>query len=146
MSTSLFAPLREPFERLLRLQEELGRALEHPLQTFSALSGAGVFPQANVFNTPEGCVVRLEVPGMTPQSLRLEVAGNVVRISGKRDQTQRGSFHRRERWAGEFARSFQLPQDLEPAKAEASYRHGLLTIRVPRREEAKPRQITVHAS
>ena len=55
----------------------------------------------------------------------------------------RGSYHRRERWSGEFSRSLTLPPAVDPSKAKASYEHGVLSLRVPCREEAKPRQIPV---
>jgi HSP20 family protein len=54
--------------------------------------------------------------------------------------------HRRERWTGEFTRSLQLPDELDLEKANASYRHGILTVRIPRREEQKPRQIPVSST
>jgi HSP20 family protein len=59
---------------------------------------------------------------------------------------QGGSFHRRERNNGQFSRSLQLPGDLELGRAEASYKNGMLTIRIPKKEEAKPRQITIKAA
>jgi HSP20 family protein len=71
-----------------------------------------------------------------------------LRVSGKREiKTQgEGSFHRRERGRGEFSRSLQLPADLDVARAEAACKHGMLTIRIPKNEEAKPRQISVKAA
>ena len=68
-------------------------------------------------------------------------------MSGKREikTPENGSFHRRERDSGEFSRSLQLPSELDLSRAEASCKHGILTIRLPKKEEAKPRQITVHA-
>ena len=65
-------------------------------------------------------------------------------MSGKRDATHNGdALHRRERWSGEFSRTFELPEDLEPGKATATYRHGVLTVEVPRSEAAKPKHIEV---
>ena len=71
-----------------------------------------------------------------------------LKISSKREvpPPTEGSFHRRERGTGQFSRSFQLPADVDPARAEASYKHGILSVRVPKKEEAKPRQITVKAA
>lgn len=139
----------DPFEALLRLQEELDRVFERPLAWWDlGPSGRGVFPPANIFSDREGYVIRLEVPGLRPEDITVEAHGNTLTVSGKRDTgaVARGSFHRRERWSGEFSRSFQLPPDLDPSKAQATYSKGILTIRVPKREEAKPRAIPVQAS
>ena len=57
-----------------------------------------------------------------------------------------GTSTSKQRGAGQFARSFQLPADVDTTRAEASYKHGILTVRVPKKEEAKPRQITVKAA
>lgn len=137
--------LSQELDPLLRLQAALDRAVERPFAWNLGLSGAGAFPSINVFSDAEGYVIRCEVPGVASESLSVQATGNTLTISGKRDTAERasGSFHRRERWSGEFSRALELPRDLDPGKAEASYRKGVLTVRVPRREEAKARQITV---
>jgi HSP20 family protein len=111
-------------------------------------SGRGVFPPVNLFSDEEGYTIRLEVPGLAPENFTIDARDSTLRISGKRedDVPADASVHRRERWSGEFARSVQLPDELDLSKAEASYKHGILSIRVPRREESKPRQITVKVS
>lgn len=138
----------DPFESLLGLQRELERVFESPFGSNLGLSGRGVFPPVNVFSDREGYVLRLEVPGLAPESLEIETQGRTITVKGKRDLNppKGGSFHRRERGAGAFARSIQLPDDLDLVKAEATCKHGMLTIRVPKKEEAKPRQITVRAA
>lgn len=145
----LFSYAHEPFNSLLRLQEELDRVFERPLGRWeSSPSARGVFPPVNVFNQPDRCVIRVEVPGLSPENTSLEAQGNTLMISGKRklEEETKGSVHRRERWSGEFSRSLQIPKDFDLSRSEASYRHGILNIEVPKREEAKPRQITVRAS
>lgn len=138
----------DPVNSLLQLQREMERAFEHPLGVDLGLSGRGVFPPVNVFSDRDGYVVRLEVPGVDPANLTIETHGRTLTVSGKRESTPvaGGSYHRRERSEGQFSRSIQLPQDLDVDRAEASCKHGLLTIRVPKREEAKPRQINVKAA
>jgi HSP20 family protein len=143
-----FGSETEPMRDLLRLQRELDRAFEHPLGLDFGLSGRGVFPPVNVFSDRDGYVVRVEVPGVTPENLNIQSHGRTLTISGRRElkPAAGGSFHRRERNQGEFSRSVQLPQDLDLARAEASCKFGLLTIRIPKREEAKPRQISIKAA
>ncbi len=135
----------DPVSGLLELQRELDRAFERSPGVGPGLSGRGVFPPVNIFSDKDGYVVRVEIPGVPPEQLTIETHGRTLTISGTRDVAapSGGSFHRRERGSGEFSRSLQLPDDLDPGRTEASYQLGILTIRIPKREEAKPRQITV---
>ncbi len=104
-----------------------------------------VYPAINVFSDGDETVIRAEVPGLAPETLNVQVEDRMLTISGKREPLEpaQGSFRRRERGTGEFSRRLRLPTDLDLGKAEASVRHGVLTLRVPRREEAKPREIKV---
>ena len=138
----------DPVGGLLTLQRELERVFENPLGLDLGPSGRGVYPPVNVFSDRDGYVVRVEVPGVAPDQINIETHGRSLTISGKRENAapQNGSFHRRERGSGEFSRSVQLPADLDLEHAEASYKHGLLTVRVPKKEAAKPRQISVNAA
>jgi HSP20 family protein len=90
----------------------------------------------------------METPGVSADQINIESHGRTLTVSGKRESgaSQGGSFHRRERNGGQFSRSLQLPADLELSRAEASYRNGMLTIRIPKKAEAKPRQIAVKAA
>ena len=133
---------------LLSLQRELERAFQNPFGLDLGVSGRGVYPLVNIFSEPDGYVVRLEVPGVSPEDLHIESQGRSLTIKGRRERRgpEAASFHRRERDSGEFSRSLQLPDSLDLMRAEASYKNGILTIRVPKREEAKPRQISVKAA
>jgi HSP20 family protein len=146
MALIRFSPELDPVDALLSLQRELSRAFESPSGFDLGLSGRGVYPPLNVFSDRDGYVLRMEVPGFAPEKLAIEAQGRTLTVSGKREikTPANGSFHRRERSGGEFSRSLQLPSELDLAGAEASCKHGILTIRVPKKEEAKPRQITVH--
>jgi len=133
---------------LLDLQRELDRFFHNQQGLDLGVSSRGVFPAVNIFSDKDGYVARLEVPGVAPDQISIESHGRTLTVSGKRDlkTPEGGSFHRRERDAGEFSRSLQLPDDLDASRAEASYKHGLLTIQIPKREDAKPRQIEVKAA
>ena len=138
----------DPVGGLLALQRELERVFDKPYGFDLGPSGRGVFPPVNVFADKDGYVVKLEVPGVAPDNVAIETEGRTLTISGKREvpPPTEGSFHRRERGTGQFSRSFQLPADVDTSRAEASYKHGILTVRVPKKEEAKPRQITIKAA
>jgi HSP20 family protein len=148
MALFRFSPSFDPVNALLNLQRELDRVFDKPLGFDFGLSGRGVYPPVNVFSDKDGYVVKMEVPGMESEKLNVEAHGRTLTISGKREAAalQGGSFHRHERSGGEFSRSLQLPADLDLGRAEAAYKHGMLTIRIPKKEEAKPRQITIKAA
>lgn len=138
----------DPVNALFRLQEELGRVFQNPRGMDLGPSGFGVHPPVNIFRQGDDVVVRLEVPGFAPENLTIESREQTLAISGKRPEepVAEGAYHRRERVVGEFSRSIQLPRDVDPAQAAASYKHGVLTVRVPARAETKPRQIAVTAA
>jgi HSP20 family protein len=148
MALFRFSSGLDPVAGLQNLQRELERVLDKPFGIDLGPSGRGVFPPVNVFADRDGYVVKLEVPGIAPENVSIEAEGRTLTVSGKREiaPPTEGSFHRRERGAGEFSRSLQLPADLDLPRAEASYKHGILTVRIPKREEAKPRQITIKAA
>jgi len=148
MALMQFSSESDRVDALLALQRELSNRFDRPFGLDLGPSGRGVFPAINVFTDREGYVLRMEVPGVAPENLEIQTQSRTLRVSGKRDikPPGEGSFHRRERAVGEFSRSLQLPADLDTARAEASCKHGMLTIRIPKNEEAKPHQITVKAA
>ncbi len=145
--TMRFASPFSPFDRLLSLQREIERAYDNPVG-FEGVGGRGVFPPVNVFKNGDGYLVRIEVPGVPPEKLNLQTHGRTVTISGEREaeHVEGASYHRRERDAGSFSRSLTLPANLDLENVEASYKHGVLTLRVPLKAAAKPRQIAVKAA
>jgi len=145
------APIRfqdlDPVRHLLTVQQELERFQRNPSFSLGP-SGYGAFPAVNIFDEHEGTVVIAELPGVELEALNVAGQGNTLTISGeRRRETPADSvgYHRRERPFGEFSRSIQLPDNLDLAKATASCTAGLLTIRIPKAETAKPRQITVQS-
>jgi len=138
----------DPVGGLLALQRELDRVFDKPFGIDLGPSGRGVFPPVNVFTDKDSYIVKLEVPGVAPEDVSIEAEGRTLTISGNREvpPPTEGSFHRRERGTGHFSRSFQLPADVDPSRADASYKHGILSVRVPKKEESKPRQIAVKAA
>ena len=135
-----------PFAGLLELQDALGQALESPgLGVGRGLSAPSVFPPLNVFTDKDGAaVVRAEIPGIAPDDVQIQVEPMRLTISGERAPDRIGNgYHRRERRFGRFSRSVQLPADLDPEHATAEYRDGLLTVRIPKAESARPRKVEI---
>jgi HSP20 family protein len=91
-------------------------------------------------------VVRAEVPGMGLKDFEISVSGEILTVQGTRttgEGLEGGWYHRRERESGRFSRAVRLPAEVEGVQAEATYVAGVLTVRLPLREPAKPKQIPV---
>src|ERR1051325_5363624 len=106
---------------------------------------AGWTPAVDIFtNAQQDVVIKTEVPDVKREDLKVTFEHNVLTIEGERkfdDTVSRVQFDRIERQYGSFRRSFTLPTSVDSARATASYADGVLTITLPKREEAKPRQI-----
>jgi len=110
---------------------------------------AGVFPLMNVTENKDHYYVRAELPGLRADDLELSVTGDTLSISGERKipaEDEKAQYHRRERDAGRFSRIVTLPAQLNTSQVEARCTDGVLTVVLPKAEEAKPRQIAVKAS
>jgi HSP20 family protein len=137
----------DPFSSLLSLQQELERFTRNPAFSLGP-SGYGAYPPVNVFEDSEGTVIIAEVPGLDPAKIEVSGQGRTLTLRGERKREEGlnpAGYHRRERPFGEFSRSIQLPNDLDLSKATANYESGVLTLKVPKAEAAKPRQIMVNA-
>jgi HSP20 family protein len=137
--------VRDPFSTLLGLQ----RAMESAMGSDwfgSRTSGSGAFPLINVFTDGDDFVVVAELPGVKKEDLDIQVRGDTLRIQGKKTITydENASVHRRERSAGQFDRTLALPDEVDSSKVAAEYRDGVLTLRLPRAESAKPRTVTIN--
>jgi HSP20 family protein len=138
----------DPVGALLGLQDELERFMRNPAFG-TGLWGSGAYPPVNIFDSPDGAVVVAEIPGVEAAKISVLGKGRTLTISGERDFKPNGDglgYHRRELNEGKFSRSMQLPEDYDVSRAEARYEAGLLIVRVPRAEHAKPRQITVQSA
>jgi len=139
-----------PFEEMERLRRQMellsgGRAGERLWGT----PAAGVFPLMNITEDKDNYYVRAELPGLSADDLELSVTGDTLSVSGERKipaEDEKAQYHRRERDAGKFSRIVSLPAQLDTGKVEASCKDGVLTVTLPKAEEAKPRQIAVKAS
>jgi HSP20 family protein len=101
----------------------------------------------DIYETAEKeIVLKAELPGLKREDIDLTVENNTLTIRGVRrkdDSVADGQYHRSERVYGACSRSFTLPNTVDSSRVKAEYRDGVLTVRLPQREEAKPRQISV---
>jgi HSP20 family protein len=91
----------------------------------------------------------MDVPGIDAKDINIEVAGNTLRITGERkeEKEEKGeTWHRIERRSGSFARSVPLPCSVKEDKAEAAYADGVLTVKIPKSEEAKTHKVKVQCN
>ena len=105
-----------------------------------------VYPAINLTEGGDNLYVRAELPGVNPESLDISVIEGKLIIRGERkieEEDQKTSYHRREREAGIFRRTISLPMKVDSGKVSASIKNGVLTITLPKSEEAIPRRITV---
>lgn len=136
----------DPFRELAQIQRRIGRMLEDAgLPRFERWLAGGAYPPVNVYTTPDEVVVAAELPGVKVQDVDVSVVSGVLTLRGRRPEPADGDvrYIRRERATGEFTRTIALAEQVDHAKARAEYRKGILTVILPRAEEAKPRRIEI---
>jgi HSP20 family protein len=120
--------------------------------TFFADSGEDVtsrpwMPPVDIQESDDAYHLQAELPGLTSENVQITLENNVLRLSGERtfekDTTKKENFHRVERVYGSFSRSFALPHQVASDRVEAKFDHGVLSITVPKAEQAKPRRISI---
>jgi HSP20 family protein len=141
----------DPFRDLMSIQNELNRLFGRTYAggETGASSGSAWVPPLDVYETKDHFVVTVELPGVEPDSVDLTVEDATLTIRGDRPfygDVPEEAFHRVERRYGSFARSLQLPPTANPEAIEAGFDRGVLTIEVPKAEEAKPKKITIKAT
>ena len=145
-SRSLFAPLT----RLSALNDEMDRLFQTPFfgngreanDTF-----AGWTPAVDLYQDKDNVVLRAELPGMRREDIQVSLHEDVLTLSGERREEksadQRGNL-RTERFFGRFERRFTLPVRVDASRVAAAYEDGILSVTLPKAEEAKPRQIEIN--
>ena len=111
----------------------------------STWSIAEAGPRTNLYDVGDRLEIRVEVPGIAKEDLNIKIQGNYLEISGTRkaDTPDGYKAHRIERGPSTFTRSFTLPAEVETAAVEAALKDGVLTMRLPKIEPAKPKQIAI---
>lgn len=106
---------------------------------------SGVYPPVNVSEDEEALYVRAELPGVPAGDIDVSVENDNLILRGERkiESSQEVNYHRRERTAGTFRRILSLPVRVDTSKVSADLKNGVLTIVLPKADEAKPRQISV---
>lgn len=136
-----------PINGLFSLPREIDRMMEDTLGPWGRGENLRQwFPVTDISETPESLTLRLEVPGLTRDQIKISVENNTLSVRGEKVQetsSEDESFHRTERSFGAFERSFALPPYADTDQVKASLSDGVLAISLPRREEAKAREISI---
>jgi len=142
----------DPFRQLSTLRSEIDRLFEEP---FSALSEgmqpfmSGWSPALDVFEDRDNLTVKAELPGMKKEDIEISLHDGVLTLSGERKEAQKfdqGEIHRSERFVGKFQRTLTLSTTVDIDNVKATYKDGILTVVLPKSEQAKPKQIQVKTS
>lgn len=131
---------------LSRLQDQLDQMFEQPDFAMSDLLNGGWLPAVDVLESQDKLTVKVELPGFKREDLDVSVQDNNLIISGERKadaERKDGDFYRSERFYGKFHRLIELPFAVDTGKIEARYNDGVLTIMLPKSEQARAKQIEV---
>ena len=140
-----------PVEQLSTLREEINRLFDSP---FGELTGRmelfnGWTPAVDLFEDKDNLIVKAELPGMKREEIDISFHDGTLTISGERkyeEKNQDSEPYRSERFFVRFHRTLALPKPVQSDKATANYKDGILTVMLPKTEEAKPKQIQVNVS
>jgi len=139
--------LYDPWASLRSLQNEINDLFE----TDRSPAATGLFdrsfsPAIDVIEGEQAFTVLCELPGLEQKNIDVSVESNVITIKGEKaveKEEKKGKFFKKESWSGSFQRTLPLPASVDIEGIDASLKDGILTIELPKKEEAKPKQITV---
>jgi len=138
----------EPFRGAATLQEQVNRLFNDVFERNQNESSLSTWaPAVDIYETEQELVVKADLPDVDPKELDIRVENNVLTIRGERKfekNVSQDNYLRVERTYGAFSRSFSLSNTVNPEAIKAEYRNGVLSLAIPKREEAKPKQIKVN--
>ena len=141
-----------PVHQLSRLRNEIDRLFGSPLEGFLSPETSmyeGWSPSLDLYEDKDKFVIRAELPGMKKEEIEVTASGNTLTVSGEKrreEEVKDRDTYRAERFFGRFQRSITLPTSVDSTKIQAQYKDGVLTLTVPKSEEAKRKQIEVKVS
>jgi HSP20 family protein len=126
--------------------DRLFREAFSPWPGETELSTRAWAPPVDIYETENDIVLKAELPGVDPKDVEVRIEDNTLYLKGERKfekEVKEQNYHRVERCYGSFARSFSLPNSISADKVKAEFKDGLLTLTMPKREEAKPKTIKI---
>lgn len=132
--------VHDPFQHLRLFEDAVTRMMSEPRNS------RPWSPAVDIFENENELVLKADVPDITPEDIDLQVENQTLTLKGHRrfeQQGEKGGYHRIERSYGSFVRTFTVPSTVETDKVSADYQNGVLTVTLPKKEAAKPRQVKV---
>ncbi len=140
----------KPFRGINTFQDQVSRLLEDSFRDNTSDSSLTAWaPAVDIYETENELVVTADLPGMNDKDLDVRVENNMLTIRGERKMEKsvnEDNVLRTERAYGSFSRSFSLPNTVNAEAIKADYQHGVLTVKMPKREESKPKQVKVNVA
>lgn len=141
----------EPAREVMSLREAMDHlfddAFTRPFSITNGWRNSGI-PAIDMYQTDDEVIVKATLPGLKPEQVQINVTGDVLTIKGEvqqEEETKAKTYHIRERRWGSFERSVMLPSGVVADKAKADFENGVLTVSLPKAEEARPKTISVKA-
>jgi len=128
--------------------ERLQRDMNNLFSNYGRSNGATTYPLTNVYDNRENMVVTAELPGMTKDGVSITYSDGLLTISGKQEPLEnikKMTVVRQERAVGNFEKTLRIPTKIDQGKITASFTNGILTVTLPKSEEAKPKTIAIEA-
>lgn len=143
---------RDPFFEMTSLQDRMNQLFNQTFGGFEnvgfeqPLATANFLPPVDISEDDHNITLQAEIPGVKQEDLNITLENNMLTITGERkfkEEEKKENYHRIERRYGKFTRSFTLPGSVDPQNVNATFENGILNISLPKREEFKPKQITI---
>ena len=141
----------DPFRNMSTLQDRINRIFDETTsrsQDYDVeVSQCDWRPVVDIYDSEKAIVVNAELPGVSKESITLDVKENILTLKGKRksdEEVRKENYYRMERCFGTFERAFTLPSTVDPGKITANFKDGVLKIEIPKPEEKKPKQISIN--
>jgi HSP20 family protein len=132
------------------LQNRFNRVFDDPFFRIGRLDddSMGMWnPKVDLYEKDDNFVIKAELPGVDKKDITIDLKDRVLTLSGERsydNEVEEENYYRRERSYGKFQRAFTLPADVDSDKIKAEFKDGVLQVEVPKPEEQKPKQVTIH--
>lgn len=145
-----FPQALDPSRDLTDMQTQMTRLFDNFLgqPSLSGTMERAWAPPVDMYETRNEVVVAVELPGLNEKDIRLSITGDLLTIQGERqwsNEVRDAAHYRQERWFGKFERALSLPIPVETGQVKATYRDGVLTIKLPKTEGVKPKEIKIDA-
>jgi HSP20 family protein len=138
----------DPFGEIMSLRQAMDRLFEEAwIRPTRLWAEEGMYTPIDLSETEDEFIVKMALPGIKPDEVEINVTGNTLTVRGEhkedKEAQQARTWHRREIRYGRFERSIALPTEVQADRAEATFENGMLTLRLPKAEAAKPKRIPI---